>query len=1046
MSIDISPSVKKNNQTENNSKKDKLKKESNRSKSDQKRDEKLYRYLLKLVDHDPKKPNISQTAERWGLSDNRVFVDRVIKSVKTESENISASPEETSNELEKSPVVPGITLNKLVHILVGINKYREKAITQQTEIKIPKILTRSEKLRALHLYANILPEEKDCLNLNEHDSQLLLRQLVEDITDPCKGLSTEKISEICRYISGCIDLEEDKLENYDIDFIIKSSIEKMGSEYFQHLKQDSLERLKDKIHTKVNNAINDIRYQNGSYQFSHFLDQDIENPSDNTNRTTEELKQQKQEIGIRFSPKKFIRRLAKSIIENQVLAEEFPIYMKHIEIQEIQQSRPQDQDGSSNNRLFAYTVKVHFYLENPEGTREDFYEEVTGIGSPLSHSIAAMNRALLWDIKSLKEYIPIAKQITFNTEIIGSSNNGSIWGHYVVGLCKRGNINYQVKDCPVEELASGDYCGFDTLEVYAKASFYARLRAIKKTGVSANTYITELQKKIKQVKILRDGENLLNNYPFSLEAMKSYLTKNLLYKHYDLDDNGLPLPNPTKNNLFWSLTEYEAHLSITEAYLKEGLYIIGKNYLNCIKERIEESTANPISKIIIARYYLCCFRYHYLSDLEEGDENSRNAAVEKANKDLDQVNQNLKDYVYKCNLIDELPHVNFYDFFTVMSKLSADRAKLYFFMSHYLSPRKNIHHSIKLFQEARDYAARSGNSSLYSMWSAYQCWCCLVAAYTEFRDQEKDYQKYINQAQEVLTYGLQSYQKTGKKHYESITLRSGKRNEIIPDNPGKVEIGYEEDYGDVKIQGIPLIKEFTEKDSDKFQVNYSSVDGSLTLNMSLLTSNLTSPPTLLFGTQSCMIIFALAMLKLCHYEYNDFPIVAKDEIETAKKMFSYSWSFAEDGIFQMNDKKMDRWNDNIEGILESMHLRGLYPHRITQFTDFGKIYFIVCELILLSQMSVEESKNRWSDIHKLLKTIKNNPLSARSKQTTQKKYNGHLQEHFDAIEKYVKAFQNYFTDTDFKRVSIIMVRDTVVKDIANILRTGQLQMPKFRNM
>jgi hypothetical protein len=1025
----------------------------NRSTNDRERDRKLYKYLLTLTENGSKNVNVlginyNEIAEQWGMLSNRMFVQRVVQSISVEI------------GIEVSTTIPGITLNKLVHILSSIDKYRQKQCKQQTEIKFPRILTRAEKLRALRLYAQTLPEEQKHLELKENDSQLLLQKLVEDISDPNNGLGHEKIIQICKYISNSIGSESvvSKEEDCSVnDSVIANNIEKIGVEYFKYLKKDSSIALKKKILETVKKAIKDIEYQNGSYQLNDFLNEDIAHQLENifnknTTREIAKLEKQKEDISMRFGSRIFIEKLTKTIIENQILTEEFPVHLKYIEIQEIQESILQDPGNNPKdlNRLFAYTVKVYFYVKDKTGNKEEFYEEVTGVGSPLAHAIAAMNRALLWDIKSLKKYIPIAKQIAFNTEIIGSSTNGSVWANYVVSLCKRENINIEENSCPIEEPANGEYCGFDTLEVYAKASFYARLRAIKKTGISADNYIEELRHKIKQVEHLRTGEKLLNEYPFSLEAMRFYLTKNLLNKCHKLEGkNNFPDPNNVQSER-WSLTEYEAHLSIAESYLKEGLYEIGEKYLSSIENHIKRSSTNPISKVIIARYHLCYFRYHYLTDLEDynNEKNlNRSAAVANANMHLDEAYKQLKDYVYKCNIIDELPYVNFYNFYTVLSKLYAHRGKLYFFMSYHLHT-SSISDSINLFEKARMYAARSGNSSLYSMWSAYQSWCYLISAYTDSRDSEQNYKDYINKAEKILIHALQSYEKIGKKYYESIKLKSGKENqknskefEKILNQP-EVQIGYEE-YDGIKLQGIPLIKEFTKKEREKFNVEYSPIDGSLSLDMSLLTSDLPDTQTLLFGTQSSLLLFAIAMLKLCHYKYDDISILA--EIETAKKMFAYSWSFAEEGLSKIDDNNLDRWTKEkdpnpipsfYDKALESQCLSGLYPHRITQFADFGKIYFIGCELILMSYPDCEQEKIRWNYIDGLLTKLKENHIIVRKNQTGQKRYNGHLQEHFQAIDKYVN---------DVKRIKIKTertseVRDEIVMSISNILRTGQRQV------
>lgn len=1027
--------------------------------SDQERNKKIYEYLLKLVDIDitSEKKRDSQLVKQWGMSNNRVFVSRVIQAIYPKVDS-------------KSDInLPGITLNKLVQILRGIDRYRKKSSNYKTDSKFPKILTRAEKLKALRLYANILEDERVDLGFEKYENHQLqlLHKIIEDITDPNNGLSLEKINEICRYISSCLDSEVIlyNSDNYEIDKVIRDNVKKIGKAYFDSCDSKLSDLLEEKIVNKIKNSIQDIEIQNGAYQFRRFLEQDIheirhDDITENSKRKIKDLDKQKKGIELRFNPEKFIKRLTKSVFENHILTEDFPVYIKQIEIQEVQQLVSQDENLSPKNSLFAYTVKVYFYLKD-QGVREEFYEEVTGVGSPLSHAIAAMNRALLWDIQSLREYVPIAKQITFNTEIIGSSNNGPVWGNYVVGLCKRENINFTTNSCVVEDLSNGDYCGFDILDVYAKASFYARLRAIQKTGISSINYIKELKQKIQQIKLLRIGEKMLNDYPFSLEAMKSYLTINLLNHCYKLDVNKYPISQSVDPDSRWSLTEYEAHLLIAEAYLQEGLYTIGKKYLDCIMNHMEnnESDINSISKIIVAKYHLCYFRYYYLTDLEDNTEKipNRREAVAVASKHLDDAEKNLKDYVNKCNAIDELPQTNFYGFFNLMSYLYAHRAKLYFFMSNYVQSQNSKQDSTLLFKKAITYAARSGNSSLYSIWSAYQSWYYLITAYTKCKNTECN--DFIDKAEALLLKALQSYEKTGRKYYESIKLESGIQNIINIDENNQiiVDIG-SEDFGEVEIEGIPLIQEFTDIAVGKACVKYSSQDKNLTLNMSVLTSSTYFPNTnniLLFGTQSCILIFSIAMLKLCHHKYDTLGYKYDSilmEIESARRLFNYSWSFAEDGI-DMEENKIIRWRNGeneefkefleneefkeyFKESLESEHLKGLYPHRFTQFADFGKIYFIACELILLSQPTPQYEENRWSFILGLVSKIKENSLTARKKQTGQLRYNGHFQEHFNAFDIYVRNFQKLK-----KEFSILEARNKVVKDIATIMCTGQIQKP-----
>jgi hypothetical protein len=1024
------------------------------SESDRHREKKLYEYLLTLTNSERDregKYKENQIAAQWGMSDNRMFVRRVVRSIE---------PEKYPTE---SHTIPGITLNKLVHILQSIDKYRQEGIkSQKKDPKFPQILTRAEKLRAIRLYAKLLPNEREALDLKENENELLLQQLVENITDPYKGLSTEQISQICKDILDRSDLpiSINSSENYDLDAVIEDSINKIAAEYFQYLGENWLEKLKETVSKNVKDVILDIEYQNGSYQLRKYLEderRDLFNnyreTPDSRNKKEESIKVQEEEIYKRFSPAKFIGRLTKSIIENELLTQYFPIYIKYIEFKEVQSLHIfKNGTHQDSERVFAYTVRVYFYFKNSKGEKIDFYEDATGIGSPLSHAIAAINRALLWDIPSLKDYIPIAKEIMIDHEIIAASTNGSVWSHYIVSLCKRSEITdalaNQKESCQIEDIAYSDYCGFDILEVSAKAAFYARLRAINQIGISPPKYINELEEKIEKVKKLRKGEKLLNEYPFSLAAMRSFLMKELLENCYEQDSDGCPIPESVTKDLPWSLIAYEAHLSITEAYLKEGLYAVGKKYLDCIKPHIDKYEGNPINKIIIARYHLCYFRYHYLTDLDDDTSfnRSRAAAITNANESLDVAYEHLKDYVHKCNLIDELPHINFYDFFKIMSKLYAHRAKLHFFMSTYQT-NASIDEPIKLFEEASMYAARSGDPSLYSMWSAYQSWCCLVGAYEEYIDQQEEY---IKKAEDLLIYALKSYEKTGNSCYESIKLASGKVT--IGNNDEKK---YYEKYGDIKIESIPLIYEAEGSGETSLPMLEKFPKAPLTINMSFLRSNLHLPETktLLFGTQASMLIFAIGMLKLCQ-KHGESSL--KAEIETARKMFNYSWSFAENGLDKneaANEKsseiKLDRVfdidnNDKelisnfLPSYLEGQYLQGLYPHRLTQFADFGKIYFVVCEIILVCQLtSSSDEDKRWKYIENLLKKLRENKISPNKNLANQKRYNGHLQEHFVAIGEYVNSFKKQIETA--KQMQLTEVRNIVVRDIAKIMRTGQKQ-------
>ncbi|MGB3300100.1 MAG: hypothetical protein WBA76_17695, partial [Phormidesmis sp.] len=142
-------------------------------------------------------------------------------------------------------------------------------------------------------------------------------------------------------------------------------------------------------------------------------------------------------------------------------------------------------------------------------------------------------------------------------------------------------------------------------------------------------------------------------------------------------------------------------------------------------------------------------------------------------------------------------------------------------------------------------------------------------------------------------------------------------------------------------------------------------------------------------------------------------------------------------------------------------LQGLYPHRLTQFADLGKIFVIVCELILIAHSQppqtiespaktfVEPSKKtlkliekRSAKIRKLVRELRQNnqfPFSP-SEACGQKRYNAHLSDHYVQIETYTEKFFDSLKTHPTKDISPTVIRTKIVADIFRIVRgeTGVL--------
>ena len=65
--------------------------------------------------------------------------------------------------------------------------------------------------------------------------------------------------------------------------------------------------------------------------------------------------------------------------------------------------------------------------------------------------------------------------------------------------------------------------------------------------------------------------------------MEGYLNQRILSEYRTVDNNFEFDDHYLKENKSWSLVAYDAHLTLTKAYLQEGLYRIGKNSLIQLK-------------------------------------------------------------------------------------------------------------------------------------------------------------------------------------------------------------------------------------------------------------------------------------------------------------------------------------------------------------------------------------------------------------------------------------------------------------------------------
>lgn len=1076
--------------------------------SQEERDKSVYRYLLTCLtdlfliknSKGKEQPNESSIANQWGQKDNRIFVRRVLRSV---------MPEYYPDE--ETIAVPGLTLSKLIEILNGIQEYKkQKSLNAKdmNDLKTkPLALTRVEKLRALSKFMELSIDERKQLNIEINSSQELINKLMEDITDPIKGLDSKNIARLCQLTLNTYqslrttNSDSQVWENVLLQDFIKKIVIELLDEYFPDVAQ--LNSIVAELVDKVTREINRIEFQCGINQVRSLLANEVEIDKDRSN----------------ILSTSFVKQLAKSVVENEILTDEFPVYLKYIEIekkqplplyikQDIEEGigllNPQLLQLEKNanlelienidglERQFVYKVKVHFYVHPPDGYQSrfpeefsqqtnsshagslNFYEEITGIGSPVLNILGAVNRALFWDIPILNEYMPIANEVFCYEEVIGQSSHTPVWCKTVVRMCKKDDVERSINENIAYEkissnndLACGEYCGFDLLEVVAKSSLLARLRAIKQTGIDTKQYLTQLCHRIEELNIFRESKRLLNFYPFSLIAMEGKLEKTIFakgkYRTRDVQFNF----TETKFGESWSLVAYEAHLAIADAYLQEGLYRSGKKYLELIEPHIEKKY---LSDLETAKYWLCRFRYHYLTDLDDSENtgSDRYQSIQKALQSLENAEFYVKRRLHKYYKIGEFSQSNFHPFFYILSRVFAFRAKVYMYSSAYTSRHggrwEELLEPIRLLEKARIYAARDGSEAYYAYWSAYQSWNYLILAYLgDFdRNPQLSREACLDWAKRLIDHALLCYSSIGKECYQEIKDNGGKVTPIARPEPeeissisqqcGIVSPKFYEQYGSVEVQVIPLIRELpinSHYGDTSYPQSYDATNHVLSIDMSILKqpSSISSETIYLFGTHSTILLFAIGMYELCG-EQNSQELI-KSQIEKALRIFTYCWAIAKDGTTSHSEDDhhkfyLDRnFEQNTHDHTGDSLVMGLYPHRLTDFADLGKIFAAICKAILLINQSNQPNINpmnsiSWDEVESLMQSLHDRcePSSLRSRDVLgQERYNGHLDGQFSKAKVYFEQLKQkrlYQPSSSEERISDI--RDKLVKDIFKIIR------------
>jgi hypothetical protein len=1071
----------------------------------------LYNFLLTLIElsqpGSPKEKNISFIERQWGLSDPNQgpwdlardrFVEKVIRAV------------EQSGKPTSSP--PTLSLSDLVKILESIDKDRNKHHESSSGLKIrstkpPSLLTRAEKLKALRLFSELSTTERETLRLSIHPSEALLQRLTEEALAPTRAFSREAINRLYHHFldessnfgngtnrlnvldeGSVTDIYEDSLHSE----LIRSEIGVVLKEAFGDTSSFSI----DEYVEKVERELSRIRFQSGVQQVSNRASLEHTFPR-----------------GDYVTPS-FVRRLARSVVENEILTAEFPVFIKYIEIEKV---RPLplsiykkgvkdfgvlnsdfieegDLSISGLEQQYTYRVRVYFYIRLPEDIRAqrreenrtseneerlEFFEEIIGVGSPMALVTAAINRVLLWDIPCLRDYFPIARQLYIADEIVGGSYNSPVWSHAVIQLCRQDKLeqaiayNSDLEKDPVQgrqpksyddvedftEVAYGDFCGFDFIEVAAKSALNARLRAIKQTGIKSRRYIEQLCIRIDETQDLNKAKKYLNYYPFSFRAMKAYLDENLF-------ENGRYRRRPSHfsektddSDKRWSLIAYSAYLAISEALLVEGKYEAAKVYLESLKSH--DRAGYFKNNLIKARYHILQAQYYYLSS------QGRFQSIEKCLLELEEADRSLTRRVEMCQVIDELTQINAHPFFNLRGKIYLLCAWLCLGFSEHLNKHKENSNNncrvynikidslnseseislavLKHLEKAKVYMAQDGSANDYAYCSAIQAWIYFMTAHS-YPDKKDDYRNYINWAKRLLEHSRICYFKAGRICYHQLKIHAGQSNDLK--------------IGNLSVETLPFITEYQGQDSWNEEIkqkyeprDFNSQYSVLALDISIFRHQerkIKEEPIYLFGPYAGIIIFAEGLILL----QNLFDETIGDSgidikvLDRTSRYFITSWALSQDGgnvdspegkstlrrsfsrkVSQSVDESFDRVFGDFDRSNAAI-IQGLYPHRISYVVVISSIFMMICSVLSLfntyvsSKKNSEELKSKLQDteifLSKFCNDLHEREAAERSEtlsEMEQSCYNLHLEAHLLQVQEYFMSLYEKFESGKIKKRS-----------------------------
>ncbi|HEY9762001.1 MAG TPA: hypothetical protein V6D07_05720 [Trichocoleus sp.] len=1067
--------------------------------ADQQRTYWLYHYLCTCLAMKRKadgKPNCKGISDRISDRDLRGVVSALLTGENRDSEEVSST----------RPVTTGRVATMLTRLRQTLNhEYWHH------DISYTRVLTQEDTLTTLHYLTELTAQERQDLGLMSGDGLALLQRALL-VLQTAGGLHNYEM--LLKLYKGAVGLDltqtEETLESLEqVDDLIERTVRQtlgylpdrprkpLGGGLVSPSRGDTVADLTLKAKREIRRLLARSGNQQSLVPSSTAVDSYIRH----------------------YLHQAFVVKLAQTVVNNERLTDQFPVYLKRITLEACGPLPFADKDlgrlhvggpypallhpalrrldqgnegtdvlpGPGDYELAsqeAARVMAEFYVKVPPGyqpavgrvfqklasedqLRIDFSLDSTGIGGALSHVIKVINTALLSNISCLQEFFPIAHDVTCTQEIIRDNVPSPVWAHSLVQLCRKETVGETIQRCDRTRLRSyaefafadpighGDYCGFDFLLSQAQAALQARLQAIRNAGVEPQLYVRHLCQRTEYWLALQDAWSYLRGYPFSSLAMIGAIDEEILQ------------PSVGVRSLIRgdSYLCFDACLSIVEALLDEGAYRSAYKFLSrlqvleeLVQQGLAVAQAEPqspatgfevFSGALIVRYLLCRANYYYLYDTSNtdlqylplgcGPDINREGLIQRSWQMLDQAQHHVTVRLRKYVVINEVSQGTFHPHYCLLARIAFLRAKMLLFFPRYV-PRDDQFLPTERFtgqrrttasihwgrlytaEMARLYAAADGDSEVYACYAALQCWLHLIAAYANREeltlsavssrdrtasDQTLAPEQCLQWAKRLRDHALISYAETGRRCYYQIKEKSGLPKQF-------------DEFGRYCIQKLPAIYET--RGEEYTQPNPKNPEF-LVLDMSLLAVSPGELPKIspnhptqsiyLFGVNACYLFFARGMYLLCSdvscelesLENPTQPIAWAPKLQQAMRLLNMAWGTAEEGGRIEKDeenKKRKRYitrhfhHDGTDEEYippEVASVRDLYPRRVTEIADLGKVFAAACMVLQLPLASADDQANLYEDMSRLLSTLHrahNLNSTERALLMRQPQYNGHI--------------------------------------------------------